>query len=99
VRLPPDFIRTLDTWPKHNGLSRSAAMRTLMERGLGAAPPLKRPTPHTAAKASERVAEMAAERIGKLLSPLLPETEQRTRKRRLIKGPREFREMRGKSDD
>jgi DnaJ-class molecular chaperone len=35
----------------------------------------------------------------KLLSPSLSETEQQARKRRLIKGPREFREMRGKKDD
>jgi hypothetical protein len=39
---------------------------------------------------------MASEQIEKLLSPLLPETEKRARKRRLIKGPRGFREMRGK---
>jgi hypothetical protein len=42
---------------------------------------------------------MASEQIGKLLSPSLSETEQQARKRRLIKGPREFREMRGKKDD
>jgi hypothetical protein len=37
---------------------------------------------------------MATEQVEKLMSPLLPEAEQQARKRRLIKGPREFREMR-----
>jgi hypothetical protein len=34
LRLQPDFIRTLDAWAKANGLTRSAAMRALMEKGV-----------------------------------------------------------------
>jgi hypothetical protein len=38
---------------------------------------------------------MAAHQIDKLANPAMPEEERRARKRRLIKGPSEFREMRG----
>jgi hypothetical protein len=38
---------------------------------------------------------MAADQIDKLANPAMPEEERLARKRRLLKGPREFRELRG----
>jgi hypothetical protein len=38
---------------------------------------------------------MAAEQIDKLADASAPEEERHARKRRLIKGPKEFREIRG----
>jgi hypothetical protein len=46
---------------------------------------------NTAAKASE----MAAEKIDSLIDPSAPSEERQRRKRRLIKGPKEFRDVRG----
>jgi hypothetical protein len=67
------------------------AVRGLIQRGLAGSQLSKRTSPKTAAKASD----MAARQIDKLANPAVPEEERRARKRRLIKGPREFRDMRG----
>jgi hypothetical protein len=45
-----------------------------------------------AAKASD----MAAKEIDRLIDPSAPDEERQRRKRRLLKGPREFRDLRGK---
>ena len=71
--------------------SRSEAIRRLVELGLAGAPPIKQRNPKAAAKASD----MAGRQIDKLANPAMPEGERRARKRRIIKGPREFRDMRG----
>jgi hypothetical protein len=42
----------------------------------------------------ERRAGSAEEQIEKLIDPSAPDEERQQRKRRLLKGPREFREMR-----
>ncbi len=55
------------------------------------APEPKQLSPKAAAKASE----MAGHQIDKIANPAMPEEERRARKRRLIKGPREFRDIRG----
>jgi hypothetical protein len=68
----------------------SDAIRRLVELGLAGAQPIKRRNPKAEAKASD----MAGKRIDKLANPAIPEEERRARKRRLIKGPREFRDMR-----
>jgi hypothetical protein len=46
-------------------------------------------------KAAAKASDMAGEQIDKLANPAMPEEERRARKRRLLKGPREFRDMRG----
>jgi hypothetical protein len=48
------------------------------------------PGPNEAAKASE----MASQAIDRLADPLATDEERQHRKRRLIKGPKEFREIR-----
>jgi hypothetical protein len=93
VRMPPIELGELDGWIKRQSekQSRPEAIRRLVELGLAGSSPAKRPNPKAAAKASD----MAAHQIDKLANLAMPEEERRARKRRLIKGPREFRDMRG----
>lgn len=90
ARLPQAMVDQIGQWAKSNDATRSEAIRCLIELGLGVPRPMKQRSPRAAAKASE----MAAEQVERLLNPQLPEQERRARKRRLIKGPKEFREMR-----
>ena len=65
-----------------------SVIATLHARGA------RRPAARTtkAAKASE----MAAQEIERLIDPTAPDEERQRRKRRLVKGPKEFRDIRGK---
>jgi Arc/MetJ-type ribon-helix-helix transcriptional regulator len=92
IRLPPKLTASIEKWAVSNGVgSRSEAIRSLVELGLAQAAPAKSTSPKAAAKASD----MAARQIDKLANPAMPVEERRARKRRLIKGPREFRGIRG----
>jgi len=93
LRLLPAQRSAVDEWANLQGdkPSRPEAIRRLVELGLAGSQPAKQTSPEGAAKASD----MAAQRIDKLADPAVPEEERRARKRRLIKGPREFRGMRG----
>jgi hypothetical protein len=68
----------------------SEAIRRLVEMGLASAHPAVRHGRRTAAKGSE----LAGKTIDWLSDQSASAEEQATRKRRLIKGPSEFREMR-----
>jgi Ribbon-helix-helix protein, copG family len=92
IRLPPKLTTSIDKWAAHNGAaSRSQAIRRLVELGLASARPLKQRSAKAAAKASD----MAGRQIDKLADPAMPAEERHARKRRLVKGPREFRDLRG----
>ena len=93
VRVPPEMRKRIERWAKQEGdePALAVAIRRLVELGLAGSQPRKRTSPKAAAKASD----MVAKRIDKLADPSMPKEERRARKRRLIKGPREFREMRG----
>ena len=91
IRLSVDLRRRLDAWaaeqPDEPG--RSEAIRRLVEIALAAASAT--PTPKkTVAKARR----LAGEAIDRLVDKSTPQQEQAKRKRRLIKGPPEFRAMR-----
>ena len=64
VRLPPMLIKALDTWSTQNRMTRSAAIRHLIELGVTAAPPMKQRIPDAAAKArAYAAADQRTERI------------------------------------
>jgi metal-responsive CopG/Arc/MetJ family transcriptional regulator len=92
IRLPPKLASAVDAWAERNAAkSRSDAIRCLIEQALAHAPHRARPKAESlkASALARRELERATEDDG-----AHPE-EQERRKRRLLKGPPEFREMRG----
>lgn len=92
MRLPGALLKSIDEWAKQNKIyGRSDAMRRLLELGLAGAPSARQ-----LSKGSKRkAAEMAGHEIDRLGDQAATGEERALRKRRLIKGPREFRDIRG----
>jgi hypothetical protein len=82
LRALPELRQRIEAWAKQQDDSPllSEAIRRLVELGLAGSQAPKK----TGRKAAAKASDLAAEQI-----------EQRARKHRLIKGPKEFREMRG----
>jgi hypothetical protein len=74
-------------------MSRSEAIRRLVELGLGK-PGSGQNARLTGKDHAERAKELAGTAIDRLVEPAASVEEKATRKRRLIKGPSEFRETR-----
>jgi hypothetical protein len=96
VRMQPDELKSLDAWIKTQRAprpTRAEAIRRLVGQALAGAQPSEKRSKKSAAKARE----MAGKAIDRLLGDVgsLPVDEQERRKRRLTKGPSEFREIRG----
>jgi Arc/MetJ-type ribon-helix-helix transcriptional regulator len=93
IRLPEDLRVRVEAWAAKLGdtPSRSEAIRRLVEMGLASA----RPTiAKTSAKSAAKASKLAGEMIDILGDGSAPIEEREKRKRRLIKGPPEFRKMR-----
>jgi hypothetical protein len=76
---------------KSRGITRSGAIRRLVELGLKVkteANPVGKPGPKL------RAQELATKTIEKIIDPAAPPEERAQRRRRLTKGPSEFREDR-----
>jgi Arc/MetJ-type ribon-helix-helix transcriptional regulator len=87
VRLPSDLWAQIDQWRREHGVkTHSEAIQRLLEQALGADPG-RRTSHKLAAKASD----LAGRVIDRLADRSATGEEQAKRKRRLIKGPREFR--------
>jgi hypothetical protein len=82
-------MREITAWAKSQELSRSEAIRRLVELGLGRG---KTAGPASAKKA-ERAKQLAGKTIDDLADPAAQTGEAANRKRRLLKGPEEFREV------
>ena len=91
LRLEPATLARVDRWAasQQDDPSRSEAIRRLVELGLASAQRARART-KTAAKA----AEMASEEIDRLGDLSATDEERRLRKRRLIRGPKEFQDLR-----
>jgi hypothetical protein len=91
LRLQPGPLARVDQWAalQKDAPSRPEAVRRLVELGLAIAPRAG-VRPEKAAKA----AEMASLEIDRLSDPSATDEERQVRKRRLIKGPKEFQELR-----
>jgi hypothetical protein len=91
VRLLPDQAARLDRWRK--GLAdspgRPEAIRRLLEQNL---PASSRAHGHAGA---HKASELAAKTVEGLADKSRPASEHARAKRRLIHGPKEFREIRG----
>jgi hypothetical protein len=92
TRFQPNPLAALDAWiaRQREPMSRPEAIRRLVEAGLKAKPTLPLHTKKAAAKA----AKIAERHIDPLIEPSAPVEERHHRKRRLIKGPAEFRDIR-----
>jgi hypothetical protein len=91
VRLSTEITAAVDKWAEDHEASRSEAIRRLVELGLKTAQPVKarRSMPNKL-----RAAELAAKAIDGLVDTSAPPEERAQRRRRLTKGPPEFREDR-----
>lgn len=73
----------------------ATAIRQLVEIGLGRAFQSERPAPaKTRAASADRAKELAEKTIERVVDPSIPPEEKVVRRRRLVKGPSEFREDR-----
>ena len=92
VRMLDDRIATVDAWiaMQEDELSRPEAIRRLVELGLTVKSKPARPTSASA----HRAKELAATVIDSLTPVRTDVEEKASRKRRLLKGPEEFREVR-----
>jgi metal-responsive CopG/Arc/MetJ family transcriptional regulator len=92
VRLHPPLLTDLDSWIAHQEphRSRPEAIRQLLEEALA-----RRNTRKSASKRkTQQASEMADRTADRLVDKSMPVEEQQRRKRALIKGPKEFREIR-----
>jgi hypothetical protein len=92
VRIPPREMLPIDDWiaGQKGFTSRPEAIRRLVEIGLSAQK-LARPK---ASSGAARAAELAASVIEKHIDFSAPAEERESRKRRLLKGPGAFRDVR-----
>jgi hypothetical protein len=91
VRLPAELAAAVDHWGEAHEANRSEAIRRLVELGLKVKTPAK-----ALSKPGQRLRaqELAAKTIEKIVDPSAPPEERAQRRRRLTKGPLEFREDR-----
>jgi hypothetical protein len=95
VHLGASILKALDEWRRRqsNLPSRGVAIRLLVERGLAG----NTTAPRQLRKGGRRkAAEMAGREIDRLGDQAATGEQRASRKRRLIRGPKEFRDMRRK---
>ena len=92
IRLSLDMRKKVDAWAagQTDKPGRSETILRLVALGLEALPP----TPKRSKKAAAKASELAGAAIDWLIDKSASPEEQAKRKRRLVKGPSEFREMR-----
>jgi hypothetical protein len=90
-RMPSALIAEVEAWASANLTNRSEAIRRLVELGLAVKTPAR---PASKPGRRLRAQELATKAIEKIIDPAAPPEEQAQRRRRLTKGPTEFREAR-----
>jgi hypothetical protein len=95
IRLSSELRENVDAWAARqiDKPGRSEAILRLVKFGLESTHRRESSRTKRAAKASA----MAAQEIDRLGDPLVTDEERRLRQRRLIKGPKEFRDIRKRS--
>ena len=90
-RMPQPLIDQVEAWAATNDTGRSEAIRRLVELGLEV-----KTTTRPVSKSGRRLRaqELATRAIEKMIDPSAPPEERAQRRRRLTKGPTEFREDR-----
>ena len=92
LRCHTPFLQAVDGWrEREEGKpSRPAAIVRLAELGLAMSGSAR----GSNAKAASKASDMAAEQIDRIADQTAPAEERDKRKRRLLKGPKEFRGVR-----
>jgi hypothetical protein len=90
ARLEPSTVAAVDDWATANDVSRSEAIRRLVEIGLSTG----KPQAQTPVRTSAEAKRLAGRALNGLADPRASTVEQADRKQDLIKGPEEFRSMR-----
>jgi hypothetical protein len=92
IRLSSHLRKTVDSWAgkQKDQPGRSEAIRRLVELGLTVKTKAKQPSTSRA----NRAKELATKTIERIIDPAAPPEERAQRRRRLTKGPSEFREDR-----
>jgi len=90
IRMAKALIANADAWARANGTGRSEAIRRLLELGLSVKTTTKQPSAARALRAKQ----LAAQAIDKMVDPTIHPEERAQRRRRLTKGPEEFRDVR-----
>jgi hypothetical protein len=88
IQLPDELTRAVDSWAADHGISRSKAITDLLEQALSIARPI---TKDSRTKATE----LAGKEIDKVINSSASAEDRQRRKRQLLKGPSEFRDIRG----
>jgi hypothetical protein len=93
MRLSDEFMASVDAWAKRqtDAPGRSEAIRRLVELGLKVKTPAR---PISKPGRRLRAQELARNAIEKIIDPTALPEERAQRRRRLTKGPPEFREHR-----
>jgi hypothetical protein len=88
LRLQPGSLARVDRWAasQKDDPSRPKAIRRLVELGLAST--------QRAVARTRKASEMASQEIDRLGDPLATDEEGQLRERRLIRGPKEFRDIR-----
>jgi hypothetical protein len=89
-RMPDPIMKEIRSWANANDVTRSEAVRQLVVLGLSAS---RSSRPHSA-QTRAKAAALASETIDRHTDQSAAPEEQASRKRRLLKGPKEFREIR-----
>ena len=90
ARFPKAILDRLGAWALQYDQTRSAAVRSLVELGLTVKPE----TPPRAQDKKIRAKELAGKAIDKIIDIAVIDKVMLERKRRLLKGPEEFRDAR-----
>jgi hypothetical protein len=90
LTLLPEQLSSLDNWisKQPDDLSRPEAIRRIVDRALVSSEPR-----HEKRKA-QKASELAGRVVEHIVDKSMPAEEQERRKRALIRGPREFRDIR-----
>ena len=96
IHLPSQLRDEVDAWAAKqvNQPRRPEAIRRRVELGLERGRQKGAGQAATRRKEAAKASEMAGQEIDRLADPLATDEERQYRKRRLIEGPKEFRDMR-----
>jgi hypothetical protein len=85
-------VHAIDRWRRQqpDKPGRTEAVRRLVDMALEGMPPTKQRSPQARSKAHD----LASNQIDRLSDPSATDDERQQRKRRLLKGPKEFQEIR-----